>query len=121
MTGLALISTSARADTPELVAARHAMITEAIAGRYAELVARMLPQAVDPAGPNADAVKALEGFFDIVREEDRLAIEAVQRARSSPVWRQHFYAPFWDALHHRFNQLVMEDMERVPARASIPR
>ncbi len=38
-------------------------------------------------------------------------IEAVQSARRSPVWRQHYYAPFWDRLHHRFNQLVMEDME----------
>lgn len=50
-------------------------------------------------------------IFEVVHYEDQLAIEAVQQGRSSPVWRQHFYAPLWDALHHRFNQLVMSDME----------
>ena len=56
--------------------------------------------------------RALQDVFDIVHEEDRVAIEAVQKGRASPVWRQHPYAPFWDALHHRFNQLAMADMER---------
>ncbi len=54
---------------------------------------------------------AVQDMFDIIHYEDQLAIEAVQKARSSPVWRQHFYAPRWDALHHGFNQLVMTDME----------
>ena len=63
--------------------------------------------------PNFEAEeKAVQKDFDVVHYEDELAIEAVQKARSSPVWRQHYYAPFWDALHHRFNQLVMQDMER---------
>ncbi|MBT6119516.1 MAG: Rieske 2Fe-2S domain-containing protein [Rhodospirillaceae bacterium] len=56
--------------------------------------------------------RALQDAFDIVHAEDRVAIEAVQRGRASPVWRQHPYAPFWDALHHRFNALAMADMER---------
>jgi phenylpropionate dioxygenase-like ring-hydroxylating dioxygenase large terminal subunit len=50
--------------------------------------------------------------FKTVHYEDQLATEAVQRGRSSPAWRQHFYAPLWDAQHHRFNQLVMADMEK---------
>ena len=54
---------------------------------------------------------AIQELFDVVHHEDQLAIEAVQQARRSPVWRQHFYAPFWDALHHYFNQLMMKDME----------
>jgi len=54
--------------------------------------------------------KAIQGLFDTIHHEDQLAIEAVQQARGSPVWRQHFYAPFWDALHHRFNQMVMQAM-----------
>ena len=36
--------------------------------------------------------------------------EAVQKARYSPACREHFYAPFWDQLHHRFNQLVAADL-----------
>jgi len=55
--------------------------------------------------------RAVQKLFDVVHTEDQLAIEAVQRGRSSPVWRQHYYAPFWDALHHRFNQLLMSDLE----------
>ena len=55
--------------------------------------------------------KALQTLFDTVHYEDQLAIEAVQKARHSPVHQQHYYAPFWDELHHRFNQLVMTDME----------
>ena len=58
---------------------------------------------------------AVQKVFDIIHTEDRVAIEAVQKGRASPVWRQHFYAPFWDALHHRFNQLVMADMEKSSA------
>lgn len=54
---------------------------------------------------------AVQKVFDIIHAEDQVAIEAVQQARASPVWRQHYYAPFWDALHHRFNQLVMADIE----------
>lgn len=62
-----------------------------------------------------DEEKSVQALFDTIHHEDRLAIEAVQQARSSPVWRQHFYAPFWDALHHRFNRLVMAAMLREPA------
>lgn len=54
---------------------------------------------------------AVQQLFDVVHYEDQLAIEAVQRTRSSPVWQQHFYAPFWDRLHYRFNQLVMMNMD----------
>ena len=65
-----------------------------------------------------DEERLVQALFDKVHEEDRMAIEAVQSARRSPVWRQHYYSPFWDKLHHRFNQLVMADMERPPPRAA---
>lgn len=69
------------------------------------------PEALaDPAFQAEEA--AVQALFDTIHHEDRMAIEAVQSARRSPVWRQHYYAPFWDRLHHRFNQLVMTDMER---------
>jgi len=55
-----------------------------------------------------------------VFEEDRIAIEAVQRARGSPVWRQHFYAPFWDELHYAMNKLVANDVSRPNAAAPEP-
>ena len=45
-----------------------------------------------------------------VYDEDQIAIEAVQRARTSPVWRQHFYASFWDELHYGLNNLVADDV-----------
>ena len=69
------------------------------------------PEAVAAAN-FAEEEDAVQKVFDIIHTEDRIAIEAVQKGRASPAWRQHFYAPFWDALHHRFNQLVMADMEK---------
>lgn len=56
--------------------------------------------------------RAVQELFDVVHYEDQLAIEAVQQGRQSPVWRQHYYAPFWDGLHHYFNQLLIRDMDR---------
>ncbi len=54
--------------------------------------------------------RGLAERYERVYEEDRIAIEAVQRARASPVWRQHFYAPFWDALHYGLDNLVAGDL-----------
>ncbi len=70
------------------------------------------PEALEDENFQAEE-RALQELFDVVHYEDQLAIEAVQQARRSPVWRQHFYAPFWDALHHYFNQLLIKDMENV--------
>jgi choline monooxygenase len=69
------------------------------------------PEAV--ARPDFGAIEhRLRTSFHQVYGEDRVAIEAVQKARASPVARQHYYAPLWDAQHHRFNQLVLADLER---------
>ena len=63
--------------------------------------------------PDFNAIERhLRESFHQVYGEDKVAIEAVQKARASPVARQHFYAPLWDAQHHRFNQLVLDDLER---------
>ena len=56
--------------------------------------------------------QAVQKLFDVVHYEDQLAIEAVQKGRACRAIEQLYYAPFWDGLHHRFNQLVMMDMER---------
>ena len=58
-----------------------------------------------------DVEREVREMFHEVYREDQMAIEAVQRARGSPAWRQHFYAPFWDEQHHYLNQLVLADLE----------
>jgi hypothetical protein len=50
------------------------------------------------------------GFYGAFIEDGRIA-EAVQKARKSPVYEQKFYAPFWDGMHHYFNNLVLDDLE----------
>ncbi|MBT6204319.1 MAG: SRPBCC family protein [Alphaproteobacteria bacterium] len=70
-----------------------------------------VPEALEDPGFQAEEASLVE-LFDVIHHEDKIAIEAVQSARRSPVWRQHYYAPFWDDLHCYFNQLVMADMER---------
>ena len=56
--------------------------------------------------------RGLAERYDRVYDEDRVAIEAVQRGRRSPAWQQHFYAPFWDELHYGLNHLVADDLAR---------
>jgi choline monooxygenase len=53
---------------------------------------------------------AVKKVFHVFHMEDKVAIEAIQKGRQSPVWKQHYYAPFWDSLHYYFNKLVMKDM-----------
>lgn len=53
--------------------------------------------------------------------EDGLAVEAVQRARRSPVWSQHFYAPFWDDLHYALDNLVVDDFATRRRRGALRR
>ena len=74
-----------------------------------------------PASPDFPAYhRGLAERYEKVYDEDRIAIEAVQRARASPVWRQHFYAPFWDELHYGFDNLVADDVSSGAARACAP-
>jgi choline monooxygenase len=46
------------------------------------------------------------------RTEDDRVCEAVQRARRSPVFREHFYSPFWDNMVLSFNRRILDDLER---------
>ena len=46
------------------------------------------------------------------RLEDDRVCEAVQRARSSPVFRKRFYSPFWENMLYSFNRRVLDDLER---------
>ena len=45
-------------------------------------------------------------------EEDNTVTEAVQKARRSPVFTQHYFSPFWDEPHYHFTQLVLDDLTR---------
>ena len=64
--------------------------------------------------------RGLAERYERVYDEDRIAIEAVQRGRASPVWRQHFYAPFWDELHYGLDNLVADDVSSAAAQAPAP-
>jgi hypothetical protein len=66
------------------------------------------PTATDPNG--AEEREQVVDHYAGAQEEDGAICEAVQKARRSPVYRDHFYAPFWDQLHHRFNQLLVDDL-----------
>lgn len=63
-----------------------------------------------------DYHRTLVGRYRTAYAEDGAAVEAVQRARHSPAWTQHFYAPFWDIQHHHLNRLVADDLMRKPKR-----
>ena len=52
----------------------------------------------------------LASRYEQVYDEDRIAVESVQKGRRSPVSGQHYYAPFWDDLHHYFNKLIAADL-----------
>lgn len=45
------------------------------------------------------------------REDDEVC-EAVQRARRSPAHRSFIHSPFWEAMHHDFNNMVLDDLEK---------
>lgn len=55
--------------------------------------------------------RIVAGFTQVYAEDGR-AVEAVQKGRASPAYGQHYYAPFWDALHHHLNVLVADDLAR---------
>jgi choline monooxygenase len=47
----------------------------------------------------------------IAHMEDTRIIEGIQRGRHSPAANRKYFAPFWDAMHHRFNQMVLDVLE----------
>ncbi|MGE0542174.1 MAG: aromatic ring-hydroxylating dioxygenase subunit alpha [Dehalococcoidia bacterium] len=61
-----------------------------------------------------DFVRAAEsmsaGFAQAAREDGAIC-EAVQQARQSPVYSQRIFSPFWDVMHHRFSNRVLDDLE----------
>lgn len=77
------------------------------------------PEALDHPDYAATEEKRRLSYHKVYRE-DQIVIEAVQRARRSPVWRQHYYAPFWDEQHYHLNRLVLADLERTGASAQYP-
>ena len=51
-----------------------------------------------------------DGFFGAAQEDGRIC-EAVQKGRKSPVYKQKFYSPFWDQMHHYFSNLILHDLD----------
>jgi choline monooxygenase len=44
--------------------------------------------------------------------EDGRIIEAIQKARQSPVYRQQFYSPFWDNMRYTFSNSVLTALQK---------
>lgn len=55
--------------------------------------------------------KSILDLYSGAAVEDGRICESVQKARRSPVYSQKFYSPFWDEMHHRFNQMLVDDLE----------
>ncbi len=53
----------------------------------------------------------VSGVYAGASAEDGAMVEAVQKARYSPVYDQKFYSPFWDELHYRLNKMILDDLE----------
>jgi len=70
----------------------------------------LLPEPTATEAAGAKEREQIVALFSGAQAEDGAICEAVQKARHSPACRDHFYAPFWDALHHRFNQLLARDL-----------
>ena len=60
----------------------------------------------------AELSRMVADIFSEAAQEDGRICEAVQAARKSPVYSQKFYAPFWDSMHHRLNNMILDDLER---------
>ncbi len=52
-----------------------------------------------------------DGFGGAFAEDARIC-ENLQKGKKSPVYQQKFYAPFWDGMHHKFSNLIMDDLEK---------
>lgn len=63
----------------------------------------------------------LQAEFQQAGLEDSRVTEAVQKARHSPVYEQHYYSPFWDGMHHYFSNWLLDALEQdtTPLRDSI--
>lgn len=54
----------------------------------------------------------LQAEFQQAGEEDSRVTEAVQKARHSPMYEQHYYSPFWDGMHHYFTNHLLDALEQ---------
>ncbi len=54
----------------------------------------------------------LQAEFQQAGLEDSRVTEAVQKARRSPVYEQHYYSPFWDRMHYYFSNRLLDTLER---------
>ncbi len=66
------------------------------------------------ANPDTYEIRCLleAAWADSAAEDNRI-IDAIQRARHSPVAHAGFFAPFWDRLHHDFLNQLLDDIEEL--------
>ncbi len=74
------------------------------------------PRAVAHADFKAFHENLVRGYRQVYAE-DQVAVEAVQATRRSPAAAAQYYAPFWDALYHRLNRLIADDVAKPARRA----
>jgi len=60
----------------------------------------------------APVVNELANAFSGAFNEDARICENLQKAKKSPVYQQKFYAPFWDSMHYKLTNLIMDDLEK---------
>ncbi len=60
----------------------------------------------------AEVRKMIATGLSAAFEEDGRICEALQKAKKSPVYQQKFYAPFWDKMHHRLSNMIIDDLEK---------
>ena len=60
----------------------------------------------------AHALDSVADMYAEAAQEDNAITEAIQKARRSPVFTQHYFSPFWDEPHYHFTQLVLDDLTR---------
>ena len=59
-----------------------------------------------------DARKEVIRSVRMASNEDGRITQAVQRARRSPAFDSQYYSQFWDEMHYRFTQMVVDDLEK---------
>lgn len=58
----------------------------------------------------ADARKEYSKMFEAFIVEDQRVVEAVQKGRQSPVYKQQYFSEFWDQNHYNLTQMILDDL-----------
>lgn len=93
----------------------HIMIALPVSAGRTRTVRAQFYESASAAHPDCleERLELMEGFKAAGLEDGRI-IQAVQKARRSPVFQEQFYSPFWDTMHHAFSQMILDVLEHEP-------